>query len=1579
MSPPVATRPLPLELLFELVRARESEDRFHFQPVPQEYMMRRGHGSYARAALSWEPALLAELAELERLRPDRSVVQRLGERLRVFLEGVGWDTHARDILAAVQQGRPVHLTFRFDAAELYALPWELLTLGTSGRCVAELPGVLIRYEWPSRQSVPPPAGTSPGGRLLYAWSAAGGPVPDKAHLRALSRACEEGAHPFEPARDVLPHVSLGALAEALARPGEPVSILHLLCHGARRGQTYGLLWDAAWGGGEPELVDGATLRQLLMPYAGTLRLVVLCACQSGVGLTDNHLGSVAQALHRAGLPAVVASRLPLSVPGSVVLTETLYQSLLVEPCSLEEALGHTRRQLALDASSLDHVSLQLYARAEHGSDTRPVALRPYRGLLPFQKEDRRFFFGRETLLRELLQRIHESLEGQRPRFQVLAGASGSGKSSLALAGLWHELSSSWDVRVLHPGQGHTEALQQLRQAPTTRPRLLLVDPLEELFTALAPEARRAFATALWSLSRDPERRVVVLATFQVEYLGRCGELVVDEEGTRLDTVMYSDAHRLFVTELKGEELRAAIEGPAHKVGLGFEPGLVDRLLQDVGQEPGSLPMLQYALDQMWEKREGHQLTHRAYAATGGVAGALTRAAERLYTSLSPEEQHQARRLLVELVDFQHGPAQGIRRRVRLEHVRPMHQEVSGSFERVLDALLTARLLTRDEDEAGEPWLQLSQESLLRTWPALTEWARADRERLQHFRELRAWASAWLAHREEPDGGTPYLLSGSRLGYAQDILERYREEPGEDVLQLLEASVDKAESTHRSARRRQVRLLVLALGVAVVMAGLAWTARRHEARAQRERREAQRYALRARDLIHLGVARTMLHENPTLALLLLREIQEPAQLQGWAQDVSEVLQQPLSRALLRGHQEAVVHGELSPDGQHLVTASRDGTARLWRTDGQGEARVLAGHEGPVYHATFNPADGASVLTSSHDGTARLWRVSDGHLLRTFSHRGVVQWGAISPDGRRLATASRDGLARVWSLETTDEPRVLRHRGSVHTVAFSLDGSKLVTASQDGTARILCFDTPESPRELPHPAPVTSATFDSEGTHVLTLARDGIARIWPVTGPGEPVLLKGHQGELTTARFSPDGQWVVTASLDNTALLWRADGRGEPRVLRGHQGAVHMATFSGPLGDKILTVSSDTTARLWSTREAEPPRILRGHRSTLLWGAFSPDGKQVVTGSIDATARVWSLDVSRDSLPLHEPGGFIWSVAFSPDGTQVATASQDGAVRLWSDDGRLLYVLRGHTQDVYSVVFSQDGKWLLTASLDGTARVWPSDGRASDRRVLVSQREPLFGAAFSPDGRRVALASSPLMTRIVSVDGSHSPIALEGHGDRVRSVSFSADGSRLLTASQDGTARIWSAEGRLLTTLYGHDDWVLSAAFHPKDPTQVLTASQDGTARIWLVEGGKVRGARSIARHEAPVPWVAWSPDGSRFVTACADAHTRIWLASDTRQPHLVLPAHEGDVTSAAFSPRQDEARLLTGSTDGTARLWRPREPLSIDRLQERLHAASSACLTPEERQLHLGDLPAQAQADTAACEHLHGRTPPATSP
>ena len=382
-----------LEIVLEFARAEQTDDPFAFRFGSQAYLMPtpRGGGGYGRSELVWDSALLARLQAIRRPGRDPALVQEVGELLRRFLAPIGWETIERTIADAVRERRPVRLSVRSQAAELYTLPWELLTLRTSGQSLGGLPGVLIRYEWPQTESVRPDMSTGTG-RTLVAWSAAGGPVPAAEHVAALQRAAAAGGVEFDPGRDVVAHASTGRLAAALAeaqRAGRPVALLHVLCHGAARGQVFGLHFHGEAADDEPVIVDPARLQQILAPYAGSLRLVLLAACDSGNGgEPGNRIGSVAQMLHRGGLAAVVASRFPLTVPGSTALVDALARALLSERSSLEQAFIAARVALAADAASLDWASLQLYARAADGGETRvfppapaaaaPVAGRPRR-------------------------------------------------------------------------------------------------------------------------------------------------------------------------------------------------------------------------------------------------------------------------------------------------------------------------------------------------------------------------------------------------------------------------------------------------------------------------------------------------------------------------------------------------------------------------------------------------------------------------------------------------------------------------------------------------------------------------------------------------------------------------------------------------------------------------------------------------------------------------------------------------------------------------------------------------------------------------------------------------------------------------------------------------------------------------------------------------------------------------------------------------------------------------------------------------------------------------------------------------
>jgi hypothetical protein len=359
--------------MLELSRAAHAERPFEFVFAPQAYRLHSAGGGLTEATFAWDQALLADLTAIQQAGRDPVVVQRLGDRLREFLAPTKWPVLEAQMCDAVKQQRPVVVTFRSAAAELYALPWELLTVEATGQHIGELPGVLVRYEWPDTETVP--RAPQPGAeRLLLAWS---GHVPAAEHQAAVQEACTAGGWSFDPEHDTLADASCGRLSERLAeatRQARPIQVLHLLCHGTVTGSAFGFALDDDEVPGRVAAVDAGRLRQILAPHAGTLRLVVLAACDGGnCGALGNHLGSVAQGLHRAGIAAVVASRFPLSTSGSKRLARALYLALCKDSATLEQAFLAARRHLAEDAQQLDWVSLQLYARSADGSETRLAA------------------------------------------------------------------------------------------------------------------------------------------------------------------------------------------------------------------------------------------------------------------------------------------------------------------------------------------------------------------------------------------------------------------------------------------------------------------------------------------------------------------------------------------------------------------------------------------------------------------------------------------------------------------------------------------------------------------------------------------------------------------------------------------------------------------------------------------------------------------------------------------------------------------------------------------------------------------------------------------------------------------------------------------------------------------------------------------------------------------------------------------------------------------------------------------------------------------------------------------------------
>ena len=364
----------PLEIILKFTKARNVTASSTFAWEQEEYWVEDEDGDGSSVSFPWhEPWLRQALEALEESEPGSEVLERLGRCLRDFLRPTHWTREEDRIVRALnaQPPRPIHLTIRSaNADELYHLPWELLPLRS--RRLVTLEDCLIRYEClpvPSHERPP-----SPQGRILFAYSNAGGWVPAVAHEKAIREACEKAGFRFDPQQDVLHDVSRKTLVDKLNDTSRPVTALHLLCHGTQvSSNAYGLTFSSVEASNHPDRLDSTQLRDLVFssPNARSLRLVTLCSCQGGDAGTPAHLlGSVARMFHTQGVPAVIASRMPLSCAGSVSLTETLYEGLLAQR-NLRTVLSAIRSRLRNEVKSWDWLSIQFYSRVKDKASLTP--------------------------------------------------------------------------------------------------------------------------------------------------------------------------------------------------------------------------------------------------------------------------------------------------------------------------------------------------------------------------------------------------------------------------------------------------------------------------------------------------------------------------------------------------------------------------------------------------------------------------------------------------------------------------------------------------------------------------------------------------------------------------------------------------------------------------------------------------------------------------------------------------------------------------------------------------------------------------------------------------------------------------------------------------------------------------------------------------------------------------------------------------------------------------------------------------------------------------------------------------------
>ena len=1032
---------------------------------------------------------------------------------------------------------------------------------------------------------------------------------------------------------------------------------------------------------------------------------------------------------------------------------------------------------------------------------------PYRGLRPFEEEHAGTFFGREAEIDKLVDAVG------RMAVVAVAGPSGAGKSSLVRAGLLPRLRAAGtpvvDVRAQPGADLATDLATELGAVPAPG-SVVVIDQFEELAAVDPAGARRALEQVVQLTGTEPVRAVLTVRWAALDQVVTPELMGALEKGTVL------------VAPMSRGRLREAIVGPAERSpGLAFEPGLVDRILDDAGAEPGQLPLVESLLTDLWERREGGYLTLRAYTAAGGVAGAVAERAERAIGALGPDAIENLRRLFTALARPDRDDRL-VRQAVPLAQL-PAEQRA------LLPALADGRLLVvGPAGAAGAMVVEPAHQALIDHWPRLRAWLDADRAFLSWRDRVDSRRERW----EAEDRADAALLRGVTLAEAAEWLPARAGDVGPASVDYLDRS--RARQRWEVRRWRIVAAVLAVLGLAAAALSVVAVDRRQVLAGQ----------------LATATAGTLARESQSRAPA---DVALGAQLAlaAWRADPGH----PQARTAL-----AAAYLALQSADAELVNVA---PATITRLEAAGATAIAAGPPHPVAITGIGAQPAHSEELPGIESAQQL---------------------ALSPDGRLLADVAPDGTAvSLRDLAAPDEPRTLPDSGrQVGAPRFAPDGTRLMWLSADAAGAVtmrvwdLRSDT-EVPNRLGVLAPDTLAVWLTPDPD-LVLVRTGEASAAAaetrlalrsladgaevaVMPPASAVVL-GGAAVATCAQAGTDPAVVTVTPVGAAAAPRQVRTMGTScRNRISADGGSLIETHPGTA--RAATLVRITDLRSGAAHEldlpvgvlAESPEPGFTVEATVAV-AGTPDRPTVLAAHHSSVLRM----TTRPGLPDAEVDGRGAVRTASADGRYVMSRVGDSLVVEDPGTGERLAALSGAVGGGSRVAFGSSDIWVFDAEPDGwrlTRYDVPTLRRAASFRMPVSadplptSGELLAGQDVSasyietPGGRRLLSISDGLLALLDPQTGQplHPPTMLGGSPEERR----------------------WFQRAPLLAARPGH-------------PGQAVVTGMDGGLQVWDAERGEhLRTIPTAYRplEELHVPKFAIDRTGSMMAVLTPNGAIEVW--------------------------------------------------------------------------------------------------------
>jgi WD40 repeat protein len=1179
--------------------------------------------------------------------------------------------------------------------------------------------------------------------------------------------------------------------------------------------------------------------------------------------------------------------------------------------------------------------------------TQLDARSPYRGLTPYQEEDRPFFFGRTVDAKVVIANLLAS------RLTLIYGASGVGKSSLLNAGVVPQLRKAGEqsrqqvgkpesaivvfrdwthapVRALSsavreacaqasgvPVDGTEQGglVQTLRDGATLvgGDVLIVLDQFEEhfLYNQLSDDSE-AFDEAFVSALNDRDLRANFLISIRED-----GVAKLDQFKGRIPRLF---DNYLRIHHLNSAAAKEAIEGPVQEYNsrhpgqppVAIQDGLVAAVLADVrtgrvtinddaiGKVAGAAtaddgvetPFLQIVMTRLWEAEVGrgsNQLRLSTFVDTlGGARNIVQSHVREALKALTPDES----KLAVAAFRYLITPS---RTKIAL---------------RAADLAAIAELPAQPVTDLLEK-LTGSGFRLLKPIPPPPDRPGAVSYEIWHD----VLAQAILDWRAE------------QVRLADVDAARVRSEAD---LKAAEARAAELGAAARRDRRRTV-IVSICLFLSLVAGAFGW----------RQTRLAQNEARNNAWRQLVVEARFAMTSDPELSVLLAR--------------------QALRETLAAGSPIAVEAGD--------ALSQALGASRVRKTFATGsartpqEARLAAGKPGTL-----------AVLGA---GDQTIWiDLSTGKPRNVPAPAAKVADFAVSHDGSRVALALGDKTVQISEATGGGQPRSIALGSSPAAIGWSPDG-RLATSTIDGrlTIRTAAGAVAREMPPLDDSQYYEAFDFSADSQRLAGAGTDQIVRIWTTADAKLRGQICRDKEEVKVVRFSPDGKRLATAGMNNIILVWNLDDLSASsclskpwRTFVGHHNTVFDVQFSED-GTTIASASADTTIRLWNVDSGSLLLTLRGHREPVERIVFVDNGDELASASWDGTTRLWDVTGQADvfmsgetalgggrMVTLSRDGraavrdtatGEIYRQAVLPDTSQVAlddqgeqvAQAQAKKIQVWRlHDGSLVDEWSVHG-NVEALAVSRAGK--LVASGDDAGYLSIRDP-ATKKIVFESRQNYVIGQVkFSPDGRWLVAGDGNGGVEVWE-QGSEQTRKLDGHTRSLASIAWSRDGKWMATGGQDSTSKIWSIPAFTPAHTFQHANMVWEVAFSP-DSRQLLTVGAEPEGRRFDV----TTGTEILPKLVGHTGWIAtcrFSPDGKLIATVSWDHTARVWDAT-TGLP-VATYLHDDQLRDLAFSP--DSKALITVTETAVARYI----PLEPARLLQIADERATRALTPVECQTYL---------------------------